>query len=62
MTEDTKRALQLSLGILKQTCIDCGVSIAVNKETGALNFFDTKKYLEEKKFDGFKVEIQNLVR
>lgn len=62
MTEDTKQALKLSLGILKQTCIDCGVSIAVNKETGALNFFDTKKYLEEKKFDGFKVEIQDLVR
>lgn len=34
MTEDTKQALQLSLGILRQTCIDCGVSIAVNKETG----------------------------
>lgn len=62
MTEDTKQALQLSIGILKQTCIDCGVSIAVNKETGTLNFFDTKKYLEEKKFDGFKVEIQDLVR
>ena len=62
MTEDTKQALQLSLGILKQTCIECGVSIAVNKETGALNFFDTKKYLEEKKFDGIKVQIQDLVR
>jgi hypothetical protein len=62
MTDDIKQALQLSLWILKQTCIDCGVSIAVNKETGALNFFDTKKYLEENKFDGFKVEIQDLVR
>lgn len=54
--------MQLSLGILRQTCIDCGVSIAVDKQTGALNFFDTQKYLEEKKFDGIKVEIQNLVR
>lgn len=62
MTEETKQALQLSLGILRQTCIDCGVSIAVDKQTGALNFFDTQKYLEEKKFDGIKVEIQNLVR
>lgn len=62
MTEETKQALQLSLGILRQTCIDCGVSIVVDKQTGALNFFDTQKYLEEKKFDGIKVEIQNLVR
>lgn len=62
MTEDTNQALQLSLGILRQTCIDCGVSIAVNKETGTLNFFDTQKYLQERKFDGFKVEIQDLVR
>lgn len=62
MTEDTKQALQLSLGILKQTCVECGVSIAVNKESGELNFFDTKKYLEEKKFDGIKVQIQDLVR
>ena len=62
MNEDTKQALQLSLGILRQTCIDCGVSIAVGKETGALNFFDTQKYLQERKFDGFKVEIQDLVR
>lgn len=62
MNKDTKQALQLSLGILRQTCIDCGVSIAVDKETGALNFFDTQKYLQERKFDGFKVEIQDLVR
>ena len=62
MTEETKQALQLSLGILRQTCIECGVSIAVSKETGTLNFFDTKKYLEEKKFDGIKVQIQDLFR
>lgn len=62
MTEETKQVLQLSLNILRRTCIDCGVSIAVDKQTGALNFFDTQKYLEEQKFDGIKVEIQNLVR
>ncbi len=62
MTEETKQALQLSLSVLKATCIECGVSIAVDKNTGTLNFFDTKRYLEEKVFDGFKVEIQNLVR
>lgn len=62
MTEETKQTLQLSLGILRQTCIDCGVSIAVDKQTGTLNFFDTQKYLEEKRFDGIKVEIQDLVR
>lgn len=61
MTEETKQSLQLSLSLLRTTCIDNGVSIAVDKQTGALNFFDTKTYLQEKRFDGIKVEIQNLV-
>lgn len=33
MTEETKQALQLSLSVLKATCIDRGVSIAVDKNT-----------------------------
>lgn len=61
MTEETKQSLQLCLELLRTTCISNGVSIAVDKETGALNFFDTNTYLREKRFDGIRVEIQNLV-
>lgn len=61
MTEETKEALKIVLELLKSTCIDCGVSIAVNKENGDLNFFDTETYLRDKKFDGIKVSIHDLV-
>lgn len=62
MTEKTKQSLQLSLEILRRTCIDNGVSIAVNKENGDLNFFDTAIYLNEKRLSRFKVKIQDLVQ
>lgn len=62
MNDETKQALQLALEILRKTCVDQGVSIAVNKENGDLNFFDTDTYLKTKKYDGIKVSIENLVR
>lgn len=62
MTEETKQSLQLSLEILRRTCIDNGVSIAVDKESGDLNFFSTEIYLREKRFSGIKVRIQDLVK
>jgi len=62
MNEDTKQALQLALEILRKTCIEQGVSIAVNKENGDLNFFDTNTYLQTKEYKGIKVSIESLVR
>lgn len=62
MTEDTKQALQLTLEILRKTCIKEGVSIAVNKESGQIYFFDTETYLKTQKFNGIKVDIQSLVK
>lgn len=50
MTEETKQSLQLSLEILRRTCIDNGVSIAVDKESGDLNFLAQKSICEKKDF------------
>lgn len=62
MKDDTKGAIELSLQILKKTLIEEGVSMAVDKNSGEIFFFDTDTYLATKKFDGFKVDIQNLVK
>lgn len=61
MTEETKKAIQLALEILRRTLVDCGCSIAVEKETGRLNFFDTETYIAERRFDGINVEIRSLI-
>lgn len=62
MTEETKKEIEVLLMFLKQTLIKNGVSIAVDKENGALNFFDTEEYLRTKKFQGIRVGIEELVR
>lgn len=36
MNDETKQVLQLALEILRKTCVDQGVSIAVNKENGLI--------------------------
>ena len=60
--EETKRELHIALGILRQTCVDNNVSIAVNKETGALYFFDTETYLKENQYKGISVDLKELVK
>lgn len=62
MTDDTKQEIEVVLMLLKQTLIKNGVSIAVEKENGALNFFDTEEYLRTEKFQGIRVGIEELVR
>ena len=62
MTDDTKQEIEVVLMLLKQTLITNGVSIAVEKENGALNFFDTEEYLRTEKFQGIRVGIEELVR
>ena len=62
MEEDTKQAIELALQILRKTLIEQGVSLAVAKETGDLNFFDTETYMRTGKFDGIKISIDKLVK
>lgn len=62
MDEEAKEEIKIALEILKATLIRNGVSIGANKETGTLYFFDTLTYVSNGKFDGFKMELDELVR
>lgn len=60
MLEDTKQQLQIVLDLLRKSLIDNGVSIGLLEKK--IMFIDTKKYLSTGKFDGFSVNIDNLVK
>lgn len=60
MSEDTKEQLQIILDLLKKTLINNKVSMGLSEKK--IMFFDTEKYLSTGKFDGFSVNIDNLVK
>ena len=60
MSEDTKEQIQTILELLRKSLIDNGVSIGLSEKK--IMFFDTDKYVETRKFDGFSVSIDNLVK
>lgn len=60
MSEDTKQQLQIVLDLLRKSLIDNGVSMGISRNK--IMFFDTDKYVETRKFDGFSVNIDNLVK
>lgn len=62
MKEDTKSMISLSLETLRKILIEEGVSIGMDGKNKQLLFFDTDTYLEAGKFDGFKVDIESLVK
>ena len=63
MKDETKQEISAILGLLKNSLIRNGVSMATDRK-GNLIFFDTATYVESdyKKFDGFRVDINDLVR
>ena len=63
MKDETKQEIQIILDLLKSNLIQNGVSMATDKK-GNLIFFDTATYVVSgcKKFDGFRVNINDLVR
>ena len=63
MKDETKQEISIILDLLKSNLIQNGVSMATDKK-GNLIFFDTATYVESgcKKFDGFGVNINNLVK
>lgn len=63
MTDNTKQEIQIVLDLLKGSLTRNGVSMATDKK-GNLIFFDTVTYIESgcKKFDGFRVNINDLAR
>lgn len=60
MSEDTKEQIQIILDLLKKTLINNKVSMGLLEKK--IMFFDTEKYLSTGKFDGFSVNIDNLVK
>jgi hypothetical protein len=63
MKDETKQEIQILLDLLKGSLTRNGVSMATDKK-GNLIFFDTVTYIESgcKKFDGFRVNINDLVK
>lgn len=63
MKDETKQEIQILLDLLKGSLTRNGVSIATDRE-GNLMFFDTATYVRSKgkEFDGFRVNINDLVK
>lgn len=63
MKDETKQEISAILGLLRNSLIRNGVSMATDKE-GNLMFFDTSAYVRSKgkEFDGFRVNINDLVK
>lgn len=63
MKDETKQEIQIVLDLLKGSLVRNGMSMATDRE-GNLMFFDTAAYNRSKgkEFDGFRVNINNLVK
>lgn len=60
MSENAKEQIEIILELLKNTLMNNGVSIGLSEKK--IMFFDTEEYLSTGKFDGFSVNIDNLVK
>lgn len=56
MDEEVKLLIMFHLEALKNDLVSNNVSMAVDKESGELFFFDGEKYQETEKATGFKVD------
>lgn len=63
MKDETRQEIQILLDLLKGSLTRNGVSMATDRE-GNLMFFDTTAYIKSKgkEFDGFRVNINDLVK
>jgi hypothetical protein len=63
MKDEVKHEIQILLDLLKSSLTRNGVSMATDRE-GNLMFFDTAKYNRSggKIFDGFRININDLVK
>lgn len=63
MKDETKQEISAILGLLRNSLIRSGVSMATDN-SGNLMFFDTSAYVRSKgkEFDGFRVNINDLVK
>lgn len=63
MKDKTKQEIQILLDLLKGSLARNGVSMATDN-SGNLMFFDTTTYIKSKgkEFDGFRININDLVK
>lgn len=63
MKDETKQEIQILLDLLKGSLTRNGVSMATDNSSN-LMFFDTTAYIKSKgkEFDGFRVNINDLVK
>lgn len=62
MEEGTIEAIGAILETLRNCLVGNCVSMGFDSENNELIFFDTDIYLEEKRFSGFTVPVEKLVR
>lgn len=62
MSEETKQEIGLILAMLRDCLIKNGVSMGLEFQKKEILFFDTETYLQEKKFSGFSIKTDNLVK
>lgn len=62
MNEDVRKEIQEILGQLRQCLIKNGVGMGLEFRKKEICFFDVETYLNEKKFSGFIVCTDDLVK
>jgi len=62
VTKEVKEEIHAVLILLKGFLTKNEVSMAFDKKTEELLFFDTERYVRDNRFDGFKVKMEELVK
>ena len=58
--EEKKQGIQIIMGMLKNTLIDCNLAIAFDKTNNKFLFLDRDIYINEKKAKGFEIDFKEL--
>ena len=62
MDESKKAMVLFAIETLRRINVECGISMAMDKENDALWFFETEPYLENGVFKGFSVPLIEWVK
>lgn len=62
MSGETKQEILAILELLRQSLVRNGVSMGLEFQQKEILFFDTETYIEEKRFSGFSVKTDSLVK
>lgn len=62
MSEEAREEIETILGLLRGCLMKNGVSMGLEFQGKEIIFFDTDTYIKEKRFSGFSVKTDNLVK